>query len=740
MLNLACLLLVLSAPAMDTGNAVSDTPFLQEYREAYPVSGQEDAANDVRAVAVDAVGAIWAATGAGLYVLRQDTLTWQAMLPKAAAGPVFDVTAGADGVIWAGAWNGVWRATGGEIAQETDVTEPIAALCVHGERVAAAGPKGLWVRGNGVWARQDLPCARSIRAMLWDDADNLWIATGMGLFRHTASGSRLYQLETDILSADLHGLAVAPDGALWVAGLGGITLFREGRRAGHFTPKEGLPNALALAVASGSDGRMWVGTPLGVTRWDGKKWSLRHSQRWLLNDEVRDVAFGADGTAWVATAGGVSAIRQRPMTLADKAAYFLEVCRARHFRAPGLVEKCRLAKAGDLSTWEPEDDDNDGQYTAMYMVAESYRYAATKDPGALANAREAFDALYFLQAVTDTPGFIARTVVPPEWKRMHDGNRTFTAQESAAALVEDPRFKPVEVRWRKSKDGKWLWKGDTSSDEITGHFFGWARYYDLAADEADKARVRDVTRRVMDGIIDSGYVLKDIDGTHTCWGVWAPERLNNDPDWRAERGINALEILSYLKATYHITGDERYQREYLALLHEHGYADNVRKAKTYEPSWRTHIDDELLIMSYPALILYETDPVLLALYRESLERWYEGSRPEQNPLFDFFYGALTGKNPQPEISAFTLRDVPLDLINWTVDNAPREEVRLQRAPILEVIQTDRLLPPSERGTIRWDKNPWEPTQGDGGKTEWAPTFWLLPYWLGRYQGFIQPAT
>jgi len=190
----------------------------------------------------------------------------------------------------------------------------------------------------------------------------------------------------------------------------------------------------------------------------------------------------------------------------------------------------------------------------------------------------------------------------------------------------------------------------------------------------------------------------------------------------------------------HPTGDERYQREYLALLHEHGYADNVRKAKTYEPSWRTHIDDELLIMSYPALILYETDPVLLALYRESLERWYEGSRPEQNPLFDFFYGALTGKNPQPEISVFTLRDVPLDLINWTVDNAPREEVRLQRAPILEVIQTDRLLPPSERGTIRWDKNPWEPTQGDGGKTEWAPTFWLLPYWLGRYQGFIQAAT
>jgi hypothetical protein len=56
---------------------------------------------------------------------------------------------------------------------------------------------------------------------------------------------------------------------------------------------------------------------------------------------------------------------------------------------------------------------------------------------------------------------------------------------------------------------------------------------------------------------------------------------------------------------------------------------------------------------------------------------------------------------------------------------------------LEHIQTSRLLPPGETGVIRWDKNRWLAVQGDDGVTEWAPTFYLFPYWLGRYLGLIE---
>jgi hypothetical protein len=714
----------------------ADAPFVQEYHEPFVVRAGDEAANDVRAVAVDAAGGVWAATGAGLFVLRAGADGWQSMLSGDDAGPVFDVAAGPDGAIWAGAWNGVYQASGETLERVPDIEEPISAVCVREDVVAAAGPDGLWFRRDGRWTREDLPCARGVRAVLLEAEGGLWLATGMGLTHHTADGNRLYQLDAEILSADVRALALAPDGGLWAGGLAGVTVYRNGGRAGQFTPKEGLPSVYVQALACGPDGRMWVGTDQGVSRWNGSAWSMRHSRRWLIDDDVRDVAFGPDGTAWVATGGGVSAIRSRTMTLSEKADYFLEVCRKRHVRAPGLVEKCRLKTAGDLATWEPEDDDNDGQYTQMYLVMESLRYAVTKAPDALANAREAFNAMELLQTVTGTAGFIARTVVPPDWEHMHDGNRTLTPQERAAARVEEPRFKPVEERWRMSKDGQWRWKGDTSSDEITGHFFGWGLYYDLAADEAEKRRVSDLTRRVMEYIIGHGFVLVDDDGTHTRWGVWAPERLNHDPDWRAERGINSVEILSYLKTTYHVTGEERYQQEYRRLLDGEGYAENVREAKTYETSWRTHIDDELLIMAYVALLRYEQDPERKALFRGSLDHWYEGVRPEQNPFCNFFYGMLTGQDPQREDSLFTLRDTPLDLVNWRVDNTVREDVERRRTPLIEPMQTSRLMPPSERGVIRWDKNPWEAAQGDGGHTEWAPTFWLLPYWLGRWCGFI----
>src|SRR5690606_20849738 len=133
-----------------------------------------------------------------------------------------------------------------------------------------------------------------------------------------------------------------------------------------------------------------------------------------------------------------------------------------------------------------------------YLMLEAYRYQATKDPEARRFAREAYEALEFLQTVTGTPGFVARTVVPVEWgapenlnpHRFHDRNRTYTDREVADLLVNNPRYKPVEERWRLSEDGKWYWKGDTSSDEMVGHFCAYLIYHELVAESPEeKARV-----------------------------------------------------------------------------------------------------------------------------------------------------------------------------------------------------------------------------------------------------------
>jgi hypothetical protein len=559
----------------------------------------------------------------------------------------------------------------------------------------------------------------------------------MGLYFMNNNKIRLFQSEEHLITPDIYDIDFATDSSIWVAGLGGISVLKNGIQTKQYTPSNGLFTVYINCIKKAPDGTIWVGSKYGLSRFDGKEWSLRHNRRWLVSDEVKDIAFDSEGTAWIATSAGVSAIHKKDMTLKQKATYFQKVLESRHIRAPYLVEKCMLKVPGDTTSWAPRDDDNDGQYTSMYLAMESYRYATTKDPKAKANAKMAFEALKFLQTVTETDGFVARTVIPINWKRMFDPNQPYSLQERARMMVENPREKIVEKRWRPSKEGNWLWKGDTSSDEITGHMYGYLYYYDLVADEKEKKRINQHVCKIVDYIIEGEHNMNDIDGEHTEWAVWNPEKLNNDPDWRTERNINSLEILSYLKLAYHMSKKEFYQKEYEKLLYQHRFVENIKKPKTTNPSWRTHIDEELLALSFPCMLLYETDIKIKSILRESFEQWYREARKDQSPYFNFLYGAFTGSDPNLESSISFLRKTPLDLVRWRVDNSKREDIHLTHIPEMEMVQTNRLLPIDEISFFRWDKNPWQAVQGDGGYSESDAVFWLLPYWMGRYYGFIE---
>ena len=736
-LNILSVLILSLSVIASPGTGITDSPFVQEYHEAYPI-GQEPGQNDVRTIAIDSTESVWAGTKAGVFRLNSDKKQWTELMSKDDAGPVYDIVIDRDGTVWIGAWNGIYKSTPNGLLRLKQIGCPIAALCVTEHEIIGLGDAGIWSVTNDTCTYTQIPYSKQFRAVLAAKSGGLWIATGMGLYRHTDTEYKLYQSESELLGPDLHDVAYARDGSLWIGGLGGITVYKDNKRIRSFTPADGLPSVFVRCVAQAPNGDMWIGTDCGIARYDRRNWSIRHSRRWLLSDNVRDIAFDSHGNAWIATDKGVSAIKRKSMTLAEKADYFLDICLARHVREPGLVEKCSLSTPGNISTWQPRDDDNDGQYTGMYLASESFRYAVTKDPQAKANAKKACEALRFLQTVTETPGFVARTGIPDSWKKMADPNRKISDRQWAEMAIENPREKRVETRWHPSSDGKWLWKGDTSSDEITGHMFGYLFYYDLVADKTERQRVSRHILNIIDYIINGGYVLKDIDGTHTKWGVWSPEKLNKDPDWAPECGVNSVEILSYLKLAYHVSGETRYQNEYLKLLYEHDYAGNVRHAKTTNPTWRTHIDDELLALAYPCLLIHEDEPKLQRLYRESLNHWYAVVKTDCSPFFEFIYGACSGQTPQLEISADYLRDASVDLVRWTVDNSHREDIKIVRIPEWENLQTNRLLPPSERGVIRWDENPWRVVQGDGGHTESDGVWWLLPYWMGRYYGYIRP--
>ena len=253
----------------------------------------------------------------------------------------------------------------------------------------------------------------------------------------------------------------------------------------------------------------------------------------------------------------------------------------------------------------------------------------------------------------------------------------------------------------------------------------------------ERRRVAEHVRRVTDYIIDGGYTLRDIDGEPTLWGVWAPERLWDDPDWQPERGSNSVEILSYLAVAHHVTGDETYERELARLFGEKRYGELILESKLSAPSEFTYIDDQLLALSYRGLLAYDRDPKRRAVYLESLRRWFDVVRRDHSPLYAFVYGGVMGGHFGAPGCVEFLRDSPLDMIDWTVDNRGREDIRLVRLPVIEDVQVDRLLPPSERRLNKWDGNPYEAFGGSGGFSESSSVHWLLPYWMGRYYKIIQ---
>lgn len=448
-------------PYLASGEPIVDRPFRQEYRDPFvrvepgqERDGQGKRAkypsakeNDVRTVAVDHKGQVWAGNAAGVRRIDGGKFVEANGIPI--DGPVYDLAVAADGVVWVGAWNGVYRIVDGRVERADGPSGPVTVVLPAGNRVVAANDKGLEERRNGKWQPLSGPWARTIRALAVADGD-LYVAAWSGLYRRTGDTIVYLSRPDEILSRNVRALAVGPDGRLWVGSRGGLDVYHGGRRQQSITGPEGLPSTDVRSLSFDHEGRLWVGTNLGVARYDGKTWSLRHSLRWLPHDEVRDVAFENDGTAWIATKEGVSAIRRREMTLAAKADLFEQIVRARHVRPPGLVEACRLRKPGHLEMFEPMDTDNDGLFTGLYLAAESYRYAVTGAADARANAREAYAGMEYLQTVTGTPGFVARTVIPADWKTMADVNETFTDQEAADRRARQARCKKLRTIGEKA--------------------------------------------------------------------------------------------------------------------------------------------------------------------------------------------------------------------------------------------------------------------------------------------------
>ncbi len=469
--------------------------------------------------------------------------------------------------------------------------------------------------------------------------------------------------------------------------------------------------------ARAADGAVWTATAKGVWRRDSKAAPRDRVQyfagrRYLPDGEILGLAPDRSGGMWVRTSKGASHIEFRPMTLAAKAAGFEERIEARHVRH-GFTADSELVKAGNLASSVMRSTDNDGLWTAIYVSAELLRYRVTGSAEALAKSRRGLEGLLFLEQVTGRPGFPARSYIETSEQRPGDGT------------------------WYRTAEGL-QWKADTSSDEIVGHMLAFALASDhLPAGDPLRPRIAATTRRIMDHILANGYHLVDVTGKPTTWGKWSKEYFATEGG-KPDSPLNATELLSFLLTAHHVTGDRKYLDEYRKVAFELGYAEITTRYLELSDELN-YSDEELAMLSFYPLFLYERDAKMLDIYRRAASGWWKNESRELNPLWTFIY-ALARPRTQPDLegAVWTLYRFPMDLVTWTVDNSARGDLPRAPAPGRHgETETTKLIPPDERPVMKWNSSPFRLSGGNGGRSEDDGAAFLLPYWLGRHHGLIQ---
>ncbi len=405
------------------------------------------------------------------------------------------------------------------------------------------------------------------------------------------------------------------------------------------------------------------------------------------------------------------------MTLYDKAVHYLDETEKYFPRKQGFVTAIHGKMGVDIS----HISDNDGLWTQTYLAALCMWYDVTKDEKILTLARKYKDAMLVLSKATEIKGFPARAVRYPDENGWGEGLGELD----------------LGAEWHRSSDGSYEWLGETSSDEMTGHYVGYSLYYDLCATEDEKPSIREAICDMTDHILEHNGFLCDFDGLPTSWACWNEEALNNDSMWMWEKGVNSLQMLNFLKISYHVSGDEKYNNKYKSLINEHHFLLNAAYHKRAD-GHTCHIDDNLAMMNSLSYLRLEDDPSIRQYILIGLANHFNYEKVEGNPYFAFIYSAFTGEPCDVDNCVKTLQNVHYELQNYYINNDNRKDIEYDDEPIYWGAEPriKNPLPWDERPFSRLGLDPFGISGGDPDYTDAGYTY-LFMYWLGRFLGIIE---
>ncbi len=585
-----------------------------------------------------------------------------------------------DGKLWATTTDGLYLFE--ERAREAKqvLDRPVVDMCLHNGKVHAATrndifrwnghkfsnskPKSGWLSSNTTMMKEDgtqvlmYPVRIGPIERIASYSGTLYLLNKGGLTLLDGSTFVTEPVDWGTMPSPNHRDMLSFGSRLLIATDRGVAVLR-GAALTTVTGKNGLPYEDTTCVAPGFDGDLWIGTTTGAIRNIGTQYHYFGADNWLPGDNVHAIAL-QNKTVYIATDHGLGIIRYEPYTLRKKAAYFEQQLDTGGHKRLGFVHKLYRENSKRDGRWLREISDNDGGHTAHYLAAMCFKYAVTQDETARCEALDAFVAMSWLQTITGSDGLIARAIWAVD---VDPGQR---ANQGSGGL---------SAKWFHAKDERWMWKGDTSSDEVNAHFYAVSLFHDLAARGDEKKQSAEHLARLAKHILRNGWVLRDPDGQPTRWGRWDPDYLLR-PYGMESRGLNSLEAQTYMHTALHLTGDPAFRKGLDQLLAWHYETYTVREKLTFPPESVVEWDDELAFHCLLPVITYCDDSRLRYTYLRALARHWEVMRFQKIPFFNFIYGGLTGNDCEGDEAVQHLRDWSLDTISHRYRNSHRTDLAL----------------------------------------------------------------
>jgi photosystem II stability/assembly factor-like uncharacterized protein len=395
---------------------------------------------------------------------------------------------------------------------------------------------------------------------------------------------------------------------------------------------------------------------------------------------VRTIRWGHDDGSW-----------RKP--LHDKAVFLERDILEKHWIEgiyPSMVE-VRGDGTVDYSTQGLCDVAHSCCWTANYLSGQAYRYLVTGEESVRKHCWEILRAFRRLQQLTGVPGLICRGYLL--------GHGPVLAEREGSASSEC---------WRQGKGelAGYRWRGDQSHHNYDAVMHGYGAYYTLAADEEQKAFIREDVRAIGNYVCDNDLLIRDVDGRTTCHLLGLSD--GRTPNLRTIMAIHGVKVAE------HICGDRKFADKYEELVTRFGYRDRTTFAV---PPPRTDFDDaEHVFGDLDNLFRMETDAGLLRFYGAVLDALWEAHKHDRCAFYCYLFGAQAGAGDLDREGALW------DLRHWPTTR--------RYAPRMNSIRQDIEFIAAQGRRVARDALPMNERPMDN-EYQWKGSPYALDRWLAR---------